>query len=299
MNRRKFIKSTSGAMAVAASVTDKIVAAPGFSMLFFQTNWGFNGTLDEFCAKTKLAGYDGVELWWPGKLEEQKELFDALKKHKLAIGFLCGSSESDPKVHLENFKKQVIAAVNNGFQKPIYINCHSGKDFFKPEENQLFIDFTTLTSKAGSIPIYHETHRGRMLFAAHTTKDFLQKNIDLRLTLDISHWCNVHESLLQNQPEAVKIALDRTGHIHTRVGHEEGPQVNDPRAPEWKEAFDTHLAWWDKVVALKKQKGEQLTLLTEFGPPSYMPTLPFTNQPVADQWGINVYMMQMLKKRYL
>ena len=40
-------------------------------------------------------------------------------------------------------------------------------------------------------------------------------------------------------------------------------------------------------------------MLTEFGPPTYMPTIPFTNQPVADQWAVNVHMMQVWKKRYL
>jgi hypothetical protein len=29
-----------------------------------------------------------------------------------------------------------------------------------------------------------------------------------------------------------------------------------------------------------------------------MPTLPYTRQPLADQWGINVHMMQLLRKRY-
>ena len=60
-----------------------------------------------------------------------------------------------------------------------------------------------------------------------------------------------------------------------------------------------HLAWWDKVVAHKKRVGEGLTILTEFGPPDYMPALPYTRQPVADQWAINVYMMHLLRKRYL
>ena len=39
-------------------------------------------------------------------------------------------------------------------------------------------------------------------------------------------------------------------------------------------------------------------MLTEFGPPHYLPALPYTQQPVADQWAINVHMMQLLRKRY-
>jgi hypothetical protein len=30
-----------------------------------------------------------------------------------------------------------------------------------------------------------------------------------------------------------------------------------------------------------------------------MPTMAYTRQPLADQWAINVYMMQLLRKRYL
>jgi hypothetical protein len=76
------------------------------------------------------------------------------------------------------------------------------------------------------------------------------------------------------------------------------PQVNDPRAPEWDEAVKAHFAWWDKIVEMKKHQGDTLTVLAEFGPPNYLPTIPYTQQPLADQWAINVYMMQTLRKRY-
>ena len=94
------------------------------------------------------------------------------------------------------------------------------------------------------------------------------------------------------------MTLDRVHHIHARIGHPEGPQVNDPRAPEWEKIVNTHLGWWDKVAERKKKNGERLTILTEFGPPDYMPTLPYTRQALADQWAINVHMMQLLRKRY-
>jgi hypothetical protein len=122
---------------------------------------------------------------------------------------------------------------------------------------------------------------------------------ELRITLDVSHWCNVSESLLSNQAETLKIAIERTDHVHARIGHPEGPQVSDPRAPEWKETLDAHLAWWDKIAEIKKQKNEQLTILTEFGPPDYMPTEPYSRKPLANQWEINVYMKDLLRKRYL
>jgi hypothetical protein len=121
---------------------------------------------------------------------------------------------------------------------------------------------------------------------------------ELRITFDVSHWCNVSESLLQDQQETVDMALQRVDHVHARIGHPEGPQVNDPRAPEWDDAMKAHFAWWDKIVELKKQQGDTLTILTEFGPPTYMPTLPYTQEPLSNQWAINVHMKDLLKKRY-
>jgi hypothetical protein len=106
--------------------------------------------------------------------------------------------------------------------------------------------------------------------------------------------------LLHDQEEAVQLTLERTDHIHARIGHQEGPQVNDPRAPEWAGTVKRHLEWWDKIVEMKIKDGtRKLTILTEFGPPDYMPTLPYTRQPLSDQWAINVHMMNLLKKRYL
>lgn len=305
--RRKFLQNT--AVVTAASFLSPIAklsasevantkAKAGYELLFMQTDWGFSGTRDEFCAAAKKEGYEGIEVWWTAAESDQKELFEAVKKHGLQIGFLCGGSSANPVEHLTQFKHNLDAICANTYQKPVYINCHSGKDYFTYEDNKKIIDYVSLKAKATGIPIYHETHRGRMMFAATIAKNFAEKNPDIRFTLDISHWCAVHESLLSDQKATIDFILDKSEHIHSRIGHPEGPQVNDPRAPEWENTVKAHLAWWDKIAMRKKQKGERMTILTEFGPPDYMPTLPYTRQPVADQWAINVYMMNLLRKRY-
>jgi sugar phosphate isomerase/epimerase len=268
---------------------------PGFSLLIFATNWGFSGSWDEFCSRIKTEGYDGTELWYPGDETQRKELFAALKKYNLKIGFLVGGSDRDPEKHYQQFKTSVEGAVS---QKPVYINCHSGKDHFSFDQNRRFIELTTSLSRNSGVPIYHETHRGRTLYAAPVSKQYMEKLPDLRVTLDVSHWCNVHESLLEDQSETLAMTLDRVDHIHARIGHAEGPQVNDPRAPEWKDAVQAHFAWWDKVVERKKKEGKLMTFLTEFGPVDYMPALPYTRQPLANQWEINKHMMDVLRKRY-
>lgn len=269
-----------------------------FKLKILATNWGFKGTIDEYCAKVKKEGYDGIEIWWPTEVLAQNELFASLKKYALEVGFLTAGSQSNYKEHFETFKKMINAAAHNTIQKPLYINCHSGRDYFTYEDNISFIDHTTQLAKETGIKICHETHRSRMLYSAPIARNFIEKNAALRITLDISHWCNVHETLLQDQKETVDLALQRVDHIHARIGHAEGPQVNDPRAPEWEPAVKAHFAWWDKVAEIKKSKGDVLTILTEFGPPDYMPTEPYTRKPLADQWVVNVYMLRLLRKRY-
>lgn len=305
-NRRKFLKSVSAASA-ALMASSFVVPEPhkifpaaksGYQLKVLATNWGFDGSMDLFCSRVKQEGYDGVEVWWPESDRQQQELFTALKKYELEVGFLSAGSGSKFEEHLNTFKTMVSAAAGNRQQRPLYINCHSGKDFFSMDQGIKFMEFTQALSTTSGIPIYHETHRSRLLFAAPIARQYMEKMPGLRLTFDVSHWCNVHDSLLGDQQTTLDMAVSRADHIHARIGHAEGPQVNDPRAPEWAQAVKAHFDWWDAIVAAKKQRGEVLTILTEFGPPDYMPTLPYTRQPLADQWAINVYMLQTLKKRY-
>ncbi len=305
--RRKFLKTTAMATtgmllrsldSIAAGAPVAAVAKP-LQLLVFATNWGMEGSLDAFGKKVKEAGYDGIEIWWPVEPEAQGELFAMLKKYDLQVGFLCGAQQSNFAEHAALFKMMVSAAATNKIQKPAYINCHSGRDYFSYAQNKMLIDFTTGVAQQTGLTICHETHRSRMLFAAPVAKHFLEENKELRSTLDISHWCCVSESLLADQPETVALAISRTDHVHARIGHAEGPQVSDPRAPEWKDAVQAHLAWWDAVAARRRAEGKPLTVLTEFGPPDYMPTLPYTRQPLANQWDLNVHMLHLLRKRYL
>jgi sugar phosphate isomerase/epimerase len=299
-NRRNFLKTGSlmaGSLLFAeldayATPSVKLQAS---NLTIMATNWGFKGNLEEFCTAAKKDGYDGIEVWVPGSVTEMKTLSDSVSKAGLKLGLLAGGHDVNPTLHKKQFADAIDRAIS---LKPIYINCHSGKDYFSFEDNAEMLAMTFKRSTESGIPIYHETHRGRMLFAAHVSKNFIDRFKDLKLTLDISHWCNVHESLLGDQQISVEAALARTSHIHARIGHAEGPQVNDPRAPEWKNEVKAHFDWWDKVIARKKAEGQSITFLTEFGPPNYMQTLPFSGQPVADQWAINKYMMETLRKRY-
>jgi len=262
---------------------------------FYNTDWGRQISWDAFCEKTKAAGYDGLETWFPSDEKSQQELKAALEKYDLKVGFLNGTNKTLPfqeslQAYSAHFKTLIA-------WQPAYINCHTGNDFYSFEQNKAFIDAANKIAKENNIPIYHETHRGRFSYNLPDTKKYIQAIPELKMTLDISHWMVVHESLLKNQDKALEEVLDKSFHIHARVGHAEGPQVNDPKAPEWKKAVDRHLDLWEKVIRQKWKTNKTFTITAEFGPADYMPTLPYTRVPVADQWKANLYMMKALKER--
>ena len=303
LSRRHFLSLSAVAGAGAVFNSLQSMAKPltplpgkdGYRLLIFATNWGYSGSWEEFASRIKSLGYDGAELWYPADAREREEILSAFRARQLQFGFLIGSGERDFQKHLGQFRSSLEGA---SAAKPVYINCHSGRDHFSFDQNKRFIDLTTQVSKQSGVPVYHETHRARILYSAPVARQFIKSLPDLRITFDVSHWCNVHESLLADQEETLSEALGRVDHIHARIGHPEGPQVNDPRAPEWKDAVLAHFAWWDTVVSRKKREGNLMTFLTEFGPVDYMPSLPYTRQPVADQWDINKHMLDTLRTRY-
>lgn len=299
MNRRDFLATNLASIPLVQALAS---SQPTNEMmdtrvLFFCPRWGATDSWDSFCKRVKEAGYDGVEAGVSTpEAPEAAEIQEALSKNGLKyIGQYYHSWEADFDTHAKNYEKYLRRMAS---MKPEFINAQTGKDFFTFDQNKKLIELAAKIASETGTPIVHETHRGKALFAAHITRDFLEKIPSMSLTLDISHWCNVHESLLKDQSAAVDAALTRTRHIHSRIGHPEGPQVNDPRAGEWNEVVEAHLAWWDKVVALHRKNQTVLTITTEFGPPDYMPVLPYTRQPVASQWDVNVHMLKMLKARY-
>jgi hypothetical protein len=80
------------------------------------------------------------------------------------------------------------------------------------------------------------------------------------------------------------------------VGQEQGPQVNDPFAPEWQIHFAQYEKWWKAIIEDNNKKNTKVfTVTPEFGPLPYMPSMPFTQQPLGNQWEINCKMMRHLK----
>lgn len=272
---------------------------------FFCPLWGLvpdyidviKGSLKDLFSQIKEAGYDGVEMTIPFDEDQRLELIRLSELSGLGvIAHQWAASGKSLAEYLVSYEEHLRLAA---YINPIFINCLSGKDYFSSRDIFIILNKAAYLAKELGIKILHETHRGTFSFHAAITSKYFETYPDLRLTADFSHWCNVSESFLQDQQENVQAAIERTDHIHARVGQPQSPQVSDPRAPEWTEALNHHLVWWDAVISRHREKGTKIFIITpEFGPLNYMPSLPFTREPVASQWEINMWMKNFLDKRY-
>ena len=262
-------------------------------LLIYKSLWGMDeGTLQDKFKRIKEAGYDGVETGLPDKKGE-KEFKKGLAKYKLDFIPMIFTEGPD---HLVSYRRLVTAAAR---WEPRQITAHSGKDFLPYNQQLAYFREAVKIEKELGLTVAHETHRARFLYNAADTARLLKDVPELRINADFSHWCCVSGSLLQDQEPALRLASSRASHVHGRVGYEEGPQVPDPRAPEYARHLQQHEAWWSWIIAEHRKTGKKaLTFTPEFGPPNYMHTLPYTQQPVADLWDICLWMAWRFRQKF-
>lgn len=263
---------------------------------FFCPLWGSEELEKEaFFRKVKGAGYDGVEMSLPLDQKEKVNILQLIKEYNL--GLIAQHYETITSNFQDHKEEYRLRLENLTTANPLFINTQTGKDYFTLEQNIELIEIANEISQKHKIKIIHETHRGKFGFAAHVMEQYLKKLPGLRIGFDVSHWCNVAESFLQDQTDAIDLAISRADHIHARVGFPEGPQVPDPRVPEWQDALQIHMEWWRKIIKINRKAGKKVfTITSEFGPFPYMPILPFSRQPLTSQWDVNVFMKDFLKK---
>ena len=271
------------------------------TVLFLCPYWGQEHLPPgEFLQKVQTAGYDGVEIHLPAD-EELISSFvlelDSIRAERPFFVVAQCIPSPDPGEALENFLGKTRKHLEVASRiSPDLINAHTGADYFSFEENCRCIEVCTAFSEETGINVLHETHRGRFSFHAPTLIPYLERYPHLSLTADFSHFCVVSERMLQGQEEMLSRIAARAAHVHARVGFEQAPQVADPFAPEWEDHLAQFTAWWEDLIRSRQLSGQQvLTITPECGPAPYMPRLPFTNQPIGEQWSINLRMMKRLR----
>lgn len=249
-------------------------------------------TLEEQFRRIQAAGYDGVEAGLPDK--KSAPLFRRLlAKHRLDFIPMIFTQGPD---HKASFRALLGAAAK---WKPRQVTAHSGKDHLPLQEQLDYFGEALRAEKEAGIPVAHETHRGRFLYNAQDTARLLKALPDLSINADFSHWCCVSESMLDDQEKSLRLACGHALHLHGRVGYEEGPQVPDPRAPEYVYALKKHETWWGWIIREHlKAKKKVMTFTPEFGPPPYMQTQPYSRRPSADLWEVCLWMARRFREKF-
>lgn len=262
-------------------------------LIFGKSKWEmWDDPLESFLERVKTSGFDATEIYLGSLRESPEEIARLHTSYGLQlIGQILTQGQSYQE-HIQSLETQFEFAAQC---QPAFINSHTGRDIFPFEQNiQIFQRLVQLSRDSG-VAILVETHRGRPTYSAIETRKYLESIPELRLTADFSHWMVVHESDLADQETNLELAISRADYIHARVGYAEGPQIPDPRAPEWEYAVQRHLEIWQRIIHRHQTDGrESLYITPEFGPPAYMHTAPFTNEPVGDVWEQNVHMKGLL-----
>jgi hypothetical protein len=265
-------------------------------LLLTKSLWGMEiASYNESFERIAKAGYKAVETPLPAP-ELESSFREALEEHglKLIVMIFIPDEES----RLELFERDLKRASTFN---PLQVTCHALKDFTPFDTQVEFFRAAVKLEQQLGIPVGHETHRGRPMFNPWDAAKLLEQVPGMNITADFSHFCCVCESLLED-PElqsSLEVCIDRTIHIHGRVGYSQGPQVPDPRAPEYARELLAHEAWWDRIIAKRRAAGAtNLTFTPEFGPIPYMPTIPYTHMPISNLWDICLWMAQRFEGRY-
>jgi sugar phosphate isomerase/epimerase len=266
---------------------------------FYCTLWGSEQlSFEDFLKKAQAEGYTGVELTFPlGESQERDRRVALVAEAGMELIAIHGEVTSADFV---GHRRQFDAWIRHlAVTQPAFITTQSGRDMFTFEQNMEILELCDRIQQDTGISIVQETHRSKLTYAAHLTRDYLEARPEMRLTLDVSHWFNVHERYLDDLQDALDLAISRTDHIHARIGHMEGPQVPDWRMPVYKEVVDIHLAIWDRVIERARTEGrDRFTVTPEFGPPPYTHFNPDTGKILADPWVLNAEMKDLLNKRW-
>jgi sugar phosphate isomerase/epimerase len=245
----------------------------------FKSTWGMTGPIEAQLEQVAAAAYDGVEVlvppFPPADPGAQRHAVRASGLEAIPL-ILTFDGDHD------GYRRAVESAAS---YDPRQITSHTGSDTMSHAEAVELLGFALELEAELGIPIAHETHRQHLFATPWQTAALLRELPALRIAADYSHWVVVAERLLDDRADDVSLANRHAMHVHARVGHPQGPQVNDPRSPANAEAVERFESWWRDIFRQRAVQGAgRVTVTPEYGPPPYMPTIPFTDAPVADLW---------------
>jgi len=230
-----------------------------------------------------------------------------LQVHTCGYGGRAGQVPTrDISQHLASLKEGMDAARGMG---AALANVHSGHDSWGVEEGRKYMLEAANIEAASGILLSHETHRKRLMWNPWNFRDLMLalEGEPVKITADISHWVVCCERIFDAEydpdwPEILGLVARHAALVHARVGYCEGPQVPDPRAPEYAGELEAHEGWWDEILESMLERGVAPALEPEHGPPPYQQCTPSSwdglPMPLADLYDVNSFVGERQAARY-
>ncbi len=259
----------------------------------FRSTWGIDAPWEVVFPSIAQQGYCGVELGVSLDRSEQTLLVAQLAAHQLEYIAMVFTSGDDLASHIASAKQQVEAAVACGARQ---ITLHGWRDASNFDDGCRFVEAIIALEQQYGIAIGHETHRGRLFFNPWWTDMYLSRYPDAHICADYSHWVVVAERNLTDAEAIMERCAQHCIHLHTRVGHSQGPQVPDPSLPRYSAEVAAHEHWWQLAVTASQRAGKaSFSMTPEYGPPPYQSTDLVTNAPLQPLSDIVEWQSQRLR----
>jgi sugar phosphate isomerase/epimerase len=150
------------------------------------------------------------------------------------------------------------------------------------------------------IPIYFETHRGRVTQDLLRTVSYVRALPQLRLTLDLSHYVvagDVSEPSLA-MDAAFETFYPRASCIHARVSN--GKQVQVDIGDGTHGPVLQFLKWWDRALRAWRanaKPGDLFPFVVELGPPLY--SITEGERETSDRWAQALVFKRLAEKLWV
>ena len=125
----------------------------------------------DFLQKARKEGYDGVEINMPDNSLYVEEFLSSIHNIKTegnpAFVFIAQQVLTLQKESADVYRKKMEKRLTElALMRPLFINSHTGKDYYTFEENCRIIEIAENIAAKTGVPVYHEIHRGRFTFSS-------------------------------------------------------------------------------------------------------------------------------------
>ena len=267
-------------------------------LLILQSLWTFEQLDPPPCAPTlearldlvKASGFDGVGTLWLDR-DEAATVSAAARERDLRVEGMALPDSVDA----------LMPALEWGTAFGLHhLNVQPDVRTASVAEGIALLEGWQRLAEQVSVPVYIETHRGRLTNDLLFTLELLKACPWLRLTADLSHYVVGGEIVLPVSRETerrIETILEHAAAFHGRIASSEQVQaeIGFPQHAPWVEQFSR---WWQRGFESWRARapgGAELSFLCELGASPYAIT-GADNRDLSDRWADSLTLKQLARR---